>query len=237
MESLKLEAKTRQEFGKKNKKLRRNKLVPAVVYGHDIKSQSLVLDYHSFHRIYQKAGESSLIDLVIDKKSPVRVLIQQVQIDRLNQNYIHVDFHQVKMTEKITTEILLNFIGEAPAVKELNGVLVKNFDRLKIECLPKDLVHEIKVDISPLKTFEEAIHVRDIKIPDGIRVLEKEDEVVVTVIPPRTEEELKALEEKVEEKLPEEVKKGEGGEGVQEVEGQTKGAKEEEKKENIKEEK
>jgi large subunit ribosomal protein L25 len=248
MESSKLETKTRQESGKKNKKIRKKNLIPAVVYGHRVKSQSLSVDYNSFDKIYQKAGESSLIDLIVDGKPPIKALIKDVQFNPINQKYIHVDFHQVRMTEKLTTEILLKFIGEAPAVKELNGVLVKNLDKLRVECLPKDLVHEIEVDISSLKTFEKAIHVKDIKIPEGIQILEKIDEVVVTVIPPRTEEELKALDEKVEEKLPEEVKEGEEAEGIQEVKGQTKGIKEEEKsaqsaqggsggKENKKEEK
>jgi len=107
----------------------------------------------------------------------------------------------VKMTEKLRTEITLRFIGESAAVKELGGVLVKNLDHIKVETLPVDLVPEIPVDIARLKTFDDLIHVKDLAVPKGITVLDKEDEVVALVTPPRSEEELAALEkEAVDEK-------------------------------------
>jgi large subunit ribosomal protein L25 len=107
------------------------------------------------------------------------------------------------MTEKINAEVNLNFVGESKAVKELGGILVKNLTAIKIECLPVDLIHEIDVDISPLQTFDDAIRVKHLKLPEAITINEKEDEVIVSVQPPRSEEELKSLEEKVEEKVEE----------------------------------
>ncbi|MFH1366412.1 MAG: 50S ribosomal protein L25 [Patescibacteria group bacterium] len=206
MEELILKAKTRKIRGKENKKLRKNQTLPAVVYGHAIKSASVAVNYSDFQKVYTKAGESSLIDLIIDDRKPVKAIIQDIQYDAATGQIIHADFHQVTMTEKITTEVVLKFINEAPAVKELAGVLVKNMDRVKITCLPADLVHQIEIDLAVLKTFDDIIYIKDLKIPEKIEILEKSDEAVVKVLPPRSEEELKALEEKPEEKV-EEVEK------------------------------
>lgn len=228
MENLKITAKVRKELGKKVKLLRENKSIPAVLYGHGIKNIPLIINYNTFEKVYREVGESSLIDLVIDKNAPVKVLIQDLQKDPVNDKIFHVDFHQVKMTEKITTEINLKFIGESRAVKELGGVMVKSLDRIKIECLPNDLIHEIVVDVSSLNTFEDIIRVKDLIKPETITIKEKPEEVVVLVQPPRTEEELKSLEEKPEEKVEEvekveEKEKKEGEEEIDKKMGTTEG--------------
>jgi len=208
MEKVTLQAMVREVRGKKVDKLRKEEKVPAVLYGHGIKNIDLSLDYRTFEDVYKQSGTSGLIDLQIDKKSPIKVLIQEVQKDPVNEKYIHVDFHQVKMTEKIGAEVELKFVGESRAVKEAGGVLIKNLKAVKTECLPADLVQEIQIDISSLKTFDNIIRVKDIKLPSGISIKEKEDRVVVSVQPPRTEEELKSLEEKPEEQVEEVAKVG-----------------------------
>lgn len=202
--TLSLSTQARTETGKKVKDLRKQGKIPAVLYGHGLKNLNLSVPYNPFEKIYQQAGESSLVDLAVDNKKPVKVLIQAVQTDPVSDRFVHIDFYQVKMTEKITAEIKLKFIGEAPAVKELSGVLVTNLNYLKVRCFPQDLVHEIEVEVSSLKTFDDVIYIKDLKIPSKIEILEKTDEVVVTVIPPRSEEELKELEAK-----PAEVKEAE----------------------------
>lgn len=238
MEELILKAKTRDIRGKGNNKLRKSHALPAVVYGHAIKPASLAVDYVDFQKVYEKAGESSLVDLAIDGKKPVKAIIKDIQFDAKSGRIIHADFNQVTMTEKITTEVVLKFIGEAPAVKELSGVLVKNLDRVKISCLPADLVHEIEVDLGVLKTFDNIIYVKDLKIPGKIEILEKSDEAVVKVLPPRSEEELKALEEKPEEKVEEveKVEKEKKEEEGEEEEEKAEGASEPEKKSQKKKE-
>jgi len=222
MEELTLKVETRELKGKKNKELRRNNKIPGVVYGHGFSNKNIAVNYNDFKEVFERAGESSLINLVIDNEAPIKVIIQDVQFDPVSDKFIHVDFHKVKMTEKITTEIELKFVGEALAVKELGGVLVRALEKVEVECLPGDLVSEIEVDLSPLKTFDDIIYVKDLKVPEKITLLEKSDEVVAKVQAPRTEEELKALEEEVEEKV-EEV------EGVSEKEEEKKEIKEEEK--------
>ncbi len=213
-----LNVKTRTVTGKGVKNLRKQNLIPAVIYGKDVPSKNLVVEYLPFSRLYREAGESTLIDLKIDEEAPVKVLIQEVQIDPLTEKFTHVDFRQIKMTEKIKTEALLKFIGEAPAVKELGGTLVRSVDKIEIECLPQNLVHEIEVDVSALKTFEDRIHIKDLKIPAGIKILTDIDTTVATVEAPLSEEELKKeletpIEEKVEEVgVVEKEKKEEGAE-------------------------
>lgn len=216
MVNLTLKATTRTLLGKKIKQLREQNKLPAIIYGHGIKSQPLEVEYLIFEKIYQKAGESTLIDLEVDKKKPVKVLIQDVQFNPVTDQYIHIDFHQVKMTEKMTAEVPLKFIGESLAVKEQGGVLVKNLDKIKIECLPDDLVHEIEINISQLKEFEDTIHVQELNLPQGITVLNKPEETIALVEPPRTEEELKELEEKPEAAVTEEAEKPEAEQGEEE---------------------
>jgi large subunit ribosomal protein L25 len=213
-----LNVKTRTVTGKGVKNLRKQNLIPAVIYGKDVAPKSLAVEYLSFSRLYREAGESTLIDLKIDEAAPVKVLIQEVQVDPLSDKFAHVDFRQVKMTEKIKAEALLKFINEAPAVKELGGTLVRSVDKIEIECLPQDLVHEIEVDISALKTFEDRIHLKDLKIPTSIKALADMNVTVATVEAPLSEEELKKeletpVEEKVEEVgIVEKEKKEEGAE-------------------------
>lgn len=201
MTNLTLKAQTRVVTGKKVQSLREKKLIPAVTYGHGVENQNLTLEYVPFEKVYKEGGESTLIDLVVDDQKPLKVLVQEIQREPLTGAIVHVDLRQVKMTEKITIEVLLKFVGEPKAVKELGGVLVKSLDEIKVRCLPQDMVHEIEVDISTLNTFDDIVYVKDLKIPAGLELLENPNEPVVNVMPPRSEEELKALEEKVEEKV------------------------------------
>jgi len=199
-----LKVQPREEFGKKTNKQRKAGLIPAVIYGHGIKSEPLYVLKKDFLKIYKEVGESTLITLEVGGKNR-NVLIHDVAKDALDEGIIHIDFYQVRMDEKIKAEVPLNFIGESDAVKSEGGVLVKNIQEVEIEALPKDLPHHIDVDISALKTFDSRIFAKDLNIPDSVKILIQADEIVVSVIPPRSEEELAALEEKVEEKV-EEVK-------------------------------
>lgn len=212
--SLVLEA-TKRSAGKLVNNLRSKGFVPAVVYGNHKEPQALSVSAKEVESIFKSAGESTLVDLVIDKQSPIQVLIHASQRHPLHNRLAHVDFFEVNMSEKITTDIQLEFIGESKAVKELGGTLVKNKTEVKMECLPADLVHQMTVDISKLQTFDDHVTIADLAVPKGITLLEKPEDVIALVEPPRSEKELEELEEKVEEK-------------VDEVEVEKKGKKEEE---------
>lgn len=172
--------------------------IPAVMYGHGVKPQTFWVETLPFSRVYQEGGESSIINLAPKGGKEINVLIQDVQLDPVTDRFVHVDFFQVRMDEELEARIPLEFSGESAAIKELSGILVKPLEELHISCLPKDLPHSITVDISSLKTFDDQIQVKDLPIPAGVKVLAEPETVVALVEPPRTEEEIAALDEKVE---------------------------------------
>lgn len=206
MTNITLRANLRQELGKKVKRLRNQGLIPAVLYGPNVKNLNLSVNYADFLKVYRQAGETTLVNLVIDDQKPISVLIHDVAFNPLTDKIDHVDFYQVSMTKKIKTKIPLRFVGEAPAVKELGGVLVHGFNEVEVECLPGQLVPYLEVDISPLKTFEDALHLHDLKLPEGLELVLKTDEILAKVIPPRSEEEITKVSEKTEEEIIGEVK-------------------------------
>lgn len=198
MTTLQLQANSRTTEKKEREQLRASGNIPAVLYGHGIANLTLALPKVVFEKTYQQAGESTLIDVVVDGKAPVKALIQDVDRHPISGEILHVDLYQVRMDEKITNDVPVTYVGESAAVKALGGILVKNLATLPIRCLPADLPSELQVDISSLENFESRITVADLSIPHGVEVLAKPEDVVAVVEPPRSEEEIKALDEKVE---------------------------------------
>ncbi|HUW71798.1 MAG TPA: 50S ribosomal protein L25 [Candidatus Humimicrobiaceae bacterium] len=204
---LTLSAKIRKELGKKTKTLRKKGILPAVLYGPEIKSAlPLELDYKSFEKVYSTAGESSLISLEVNGKKFL-VLIHDLKRDPLEEKLIHVDFYQPRLGEEVEVAVPIVFEGEAIAMKDLGGTLIKNISELEVKALPQNLPHEIKADIGSLKTFEDHVLIKDLKLPEGVKVLKDPEEIVAFLSPlEKVEEELvKPIEERVEEeKKPEE---------------------------------
>jgi large subunit ribosomal protein L25 len=192
---LELKAEKREDVGKKLEALRKKGIIPAVVYGSGHKPVSVQVDYEEFRKLFEKAGESTLIKLKIDNEVK-NVLIYDASKDPMTGNFIHIDFHQVRMDKTIKAEVALVFEGEAPAVKVLEGVLVKSMNHIEVEALPKDLPHEIKIDISVLDVFDKHIRIKDLILPPGVKTDLEPEETIVSVMPPRTEEEIKSTEEK-----------------------------------------
>lgn len=219
MVKVSLKVNKREITGKKVKTLRDKNQIPLVLYGHGFKAENLDTAKNTFVNAYQKAGSSNLVDLEIDKQNPVKILIQDVQTDPISDEIIHADLYRVRKDRKLRTQIPLHFTGKSRAVEDKEGNLITHKDSIEVEVLPDDLIDEIKVDISPLKTFEETIKISDLDIPQGIEVLDEKEDIVANVTPPRSEEELEALEEEVEEDVDtvevEKEKKAEGEEGVE----------------------
>ncbi len=211
MNEFNLVAQKRTILGKKTQDLRKTGNLPAVIYGPDFKSLALTINTKDFTLIRKQAGENSIINLEIlegTKKTKHNVLIHDVTVDPRSSALVHVDFYQVNMDKPVKAYIPLVFINESQAVKD-GGILVKALDELEIEALPKDLPHEIQIDISSLTAFDQTIYVKDIVVPKGVKVLSELDNPVLSVSAPRTDEELKSLEEKVEEKVDEVKVEGE----------------------------
>ncbi|MFH1173171.1 MAG: 50S ribosomal protein L25 [bacterium] len=188
MEKLVLNAVSRKETGKQVNNLRKQGLVPAVVYGQGQTTRNLTLKYVDLEKIYRQAGASSLIDLTIDNAESAKVLVSEIQHDPISGRYLHVDFNQIRMDKKLNTEIPLKFVGESFAVKSLGGILETSLQEVKVECLPQDLVHEIEVDLTPLKNLDDMIYIKDLKVPAGIEILNGPDEVVALAVEPQQEE-------------------------------------------------
>lgn len=193
-----LQVKSREEAGKNLHTMRKQGLIPAIMYGHNSAPQMFWVQYLDFSKLYAKAGESSIIELTLEKGKGASVIVNDVQADPLSGRFTHVDFFQVSMNEKLEAHIPLEFIGEAPAVREMGGILVKPVEELLVSCLPQDLPHSLVVDLSSLINFEVRIQLKDMKIPAGVEVLADADTAIAQVEAPRSEAEMDALNEKVE---------------------------------------
>lgn len=208
--------------------------IPAVLYGPDISPTSICVPYREFERLRRDAGSSSLVALSLEEGGEFAVLIQDVQYDPVTDGIIHADFRQVNIDKEMDATIELRFSGESLAVKELGGTLVKALDSVRITCMPKDLVSYIPVDIGHLADFDDVIRVSDLVLPSGMRVHDNPATTVARVLPPLTEEQLKAMEEQgpkdIEDiEVAEKLKKEGEGEGEEADEGQDKGDKKAEK--------
>jgi len=222
-----LKAKIRKELGKKVNLLRKKGILPAVLYGPKTKSQAIEVDLKEFKKVFEEAGESSLISLQLDKTERL-ILIHEVRQDPLSGEPIHIDFYQPILTEEVEATVPLVFEGESPAVKELEGTLVKEIQELTVKALPQNLPHEIKVNIDGLKAFEDEILIKNLELPKDVKIKREPDEIVAIVTPPEKVEE--ELEKPVEEEV-EEVEKVEGKEKEKEKEEEKEEDKEEKKKE------
>lgn len=188
-----LEAEKRSLTGKAVKSLRSQGMLPGVIYGAKTQSQPISVSAKSFRKVLEEAGESTLVELTVDGH-PHNVLIHEVLRDPVTDAPLHADFLAVQMDKEIHTKVPVEFVGESPAVKNEGGVLVKVMHEVEISALPKDLPPHIVADISSLANLNDKLALSDIPFPNGVKALVDLDEVVALVEPPRSEEELKALE-------------------------------------------
>jgi len=184
MEKIQLKSTTRTQVGD-SEKLRKSGQIPGVLYGHGIDNVHLSLNQGEFEKAFRKAGESTIIEVTTEDGKLHNVLIHDVQRHYLTSQPIHVDFYEVKMTEKLTATVPLEYVGESDAVKMLGGTLVKVINEVEVECLPADLPHNIEIDISHLKTFSDSITIKDLKISDKVEIKAEADEMVAMVQQPR----------------------------------------------------
>jgi large subunit ribosomal protein L25 len=192
-----LAAETRTIVGRKTDSLRAEGKVPAVMYGFGTEPTNITIDRNAFLKAYKSAGESTVLDLDING-TVHPVLISDVQQNVLNDFVTHADFRRVDLTHKIEANIPLKLTGISSAVKDLGGTLVQSLEEIEVECLPNALVHDITIDISALKTFEDVIRVSDLIIPAGMEVKTDMNNAIASVQPPRSEEEIAALSASVE---------------------------------------
>lgn len=173
--------------------------IPVVLYGQGKENINVWVNNIEFEKVFQQAGENTVVELSIADGSKENVIIYDYQTNPLSGKIRHVDLLRVNMKESIETEIPLVFIGEAPAVKEKGGILVKVLDEVEVRCLPGNMPHEFNVDLSKLIDFEDRITVGDLIAPENVEIIDNPETVIASVTEPRSEEELAGLNEKVEE--------------------------------------
>jgi len=221
-----LKAEIRKVLGKKVKKLRNEGLLPATVYGNEFKSLTIQINSKELNKLFDEVGEAGLVELLIDGKDKIPVLLRNPQYNPISDELIHIDCYKVNLKEKIRTMINLEFIGESESVKEGN-LLITVTDEIEVEALPTDLPEHIEVDLSVLKDLDSIVTVADLNVDKSkIEILTSEDQIVVKTEEPKEE----VIEE--EEVSPEDVEvTGQKGESEDEEAGG------EEKKEDTKEDK
>jgi len=188
--------------------------VPAILYGPKQEPISVAIPYNAMEKAFKEAGESTLVELH-DGTDSHDVLIHEVQFDPVSDNIIHVDFYVVERGKKLEVSVPLVFEGLSPAEKNLGAVLVKVMYEIEVESLPRNLPHNIVVDVTTLTDFDSKILVKDLPLSEGVELVTDGEEVVAAVSQPQ-EEEPEELSEAFD---PEAVKVEEKGKQTEEGEG------------------
>lgn len=176
----KLNAEKRDIFGKKLESSRQAGKLPISVYGAKEQADAYFVNTKDFKKVLREAGESTIVDLATDDGTK-DTLIHDIAYHPLTGEPIHADFLVVEKNKPIKVHVPLEFIGESPAAKNLSAMVVKVMYELEIEALPKNLPHEIEVDISVLTDLESRITVSDLKLPAGVTTEAEPEEVIASV--------------------------------------------------------
>ncbi len=206
MTELRLNAERRTITGKKVKRLRRQGLVPGIVYGGGIEAaMPIQVDRRELIKTLQVAGTTNIVQLNVDgQNGSLATLVREVQRDAISHEIIHVDFQAVRMDEPIRVDVPVHVVGEAPPVKRGEAIVTQLIETIDLEALPSELPHEIVVDVSTLEEIGDLLTVGDLPIPSGAKVYTDLD-VPVVVLQPLGVEEVEEEEVAAEEAEPEVV--------------------------------
>ncbi len=205
MEQIELEVASREISGKKVRFLRRQGITPVHLFGHGIESETLQCDTAQLQRVLAQAGRTKLVDLKLDKaKKPRKIVIREIQRNPQTGELLHVDFYQVRMAEKIKVEVPIVLVGEAPALKLKENMLVQDLTSLTIECLPDEIPASVELDLNSLTEVEQLIRVKEIILGEGVTVLIDPEHTIVKISSRPVEKEEEVVEEEVEEEVAEE---------------------------------
>lgn len=195
MEKHKLSAEKRKLEGHKVKNLRQQGVLPGNIYGKGVKSLSVQVPAKDFLKVYKDAGETGIIELAVGDGESHPVLVHNLQLHPVTSKPLHVDFHQVNLSEKVKATVPVVTLGEAPAVASKLGILLTPISELEVEALPADLPEKIEVDVASLAAVDQEIKVKDLKISDKVTVSADPELVVAKIGELLTEEAKKMLEE------------------------------------------
>ena len=189
MDTISLELQKRDVYGKKNKALRREGITPAHVFGHGVKSQALQGATSELERVVERAGKSRLIGLKIEGEKRARsVIVREVQRKPSSGLLFHVDFYQLRTKEKITVEVPVHVVGQAPALENTANKLEIDLPEVTIECLPAQIPSRLDVDVSSLVDASDVIRVGDLKLAEGLSIHNDAELVVAKIAVERKRE-------------------------------------------------
>jgi large subunit ribosomal protein L25 len=208
MDEVVLKAICRTVLGKQVKAIRREGKLPAVIYGHNLDPVSIVLDLRDTAKSLMGLAPSALVTVDVEG-TPHKALVREKQRNKITGILLHVDFLAVSMTEKLRSQVYIEIIGVSPAIKDFDGVLMTGFDEVEVECLPQDLPERLVVDISGLLKIGDGIYVRDLAVPEGVKILEDPDTMVALITAQAAiEEEVAPVVEEVTTEEPEIIEHG-----------------------------
>ncbi len=183
-----LEISRREVMGKAVKRLRKEGIIPANVFGHNEASMAIQIDAAAFERLRRSHGSRSVLTLRMSgTKSTQTALIRHVQREPHTSKIIHVDFFRVSLSERIRVKVPLHFTGEAPAVKTESGVMLHLLDAIEIECVARDIPEFLEVDVSGLTEIDAILHASDVKLPANFTLITDPEEGIVKVAATRAE--------------------------------------------------
>ncbi len=171
------------------KQLRAEGQVPCVVYGNGIDNLQVQAGAKDLHKTFQKAGESTLVELDVSGKK-IPVLFKDISFHPVSGLELHADFYAVNMKEEIETLVPIHFEGESPAVKTLSAILVVTQDEVTVRCLPANLPHQLTVNLEKIANFGDALTIADIAVPKDVTIVDDPESVIATAQEPRKEEEV-----------------------------------------------
>jgi large subunit ribosomal protein L25 len=183
-----LKIQNRTIFGKKVRQLRNEGLIPAEIFGRGIKNEHISVSAKEFSKIFKEAGENTVIDLVDEKGKKTSVIVSDVASDQMKGIILSVDFHHIRMDEKIQAKVPVEFVGDAPATKK-GLVLIKVLKEIEVEALPNNIPHRFEVDITGLSDSGQDIFVKDLKSNPDVKILAHGDTTIITVAEMRKEAE------------------------------------------------
>lgn len=186
-----IKAEKRIVKGKQVGSLRREGLLPGVIYGRHLEAFPIQMDYRDANTKLNRLTSSSLVTIDVDGKKHTAI-VRDRQKDVILGNLLHVDFLAVSLTDKLRTAVGIELVGEAPVSENFDVVIMQNLDNLEIECLPGDLPERIEIDLSVLKTPDDFITVNSVNLGDKITILTNGEDVIasVTFVAQEAEEEV-----------------------------------------------
>ena len=230
MQQISMQAQKREQITKgKNRRLRMAGDVPAIIYGPDGECLPISVNYRDLHKnLSSSAGLNILITLDIQGANQQTVIVKNIQREPLVAGYRHVDFYRISMDKELRTFVPVVAVGIPEGVK-LGGILEFILREVEVECLPALIPERIEVDAVPLQ-INASIHIADLKLPEGVKVLGDDKRVVLSVVPPVAEEVAAVVAEVAEPEVIEKGKKEEEGEAGAEGDAKSKAKPDAEKK-------